>query len=733
MKIADILISSIFPFQGENKEKIPYGLKNTFEKLFEEANEMIIISDKDGYIKRANRRVEEVLDYSQEELQGENILKIAHPDDEDRYMEFWKKALEEENPKYTIKGLTKNGEVVHLGVEGVAIRENEEIVGILCKAEDVTEFEETRREIKKSKERLRTFFELSPDPAFILDTDGRFVEVNRAFCEIACLPEEDFLGNRFQDADFIEEESLEKAEENFEKRLEGEVVPPYTLELEKPSGDSVYVEINADMVEEDGEPVGILAIARDITEHRRWEKALESAERKFRKLFEVNPDPAFLINTEGVVVEINEAACDVVGYSKEDIIGKTVSELDFFTENTRDKIRGKMSKILAGVDVSSFKIKAETKSGEIVIGEVNHTLFREEGEVIGFFGVVRDITKRERMEKELRRTKERYEDLFKGANELVVTTDPEGYIKRVNEKTVEVSGYSEDELVGESVLKIAPEDQEDKYIQFWKKILEEGESKMTLKTRNKDGSNRWVESGGRPIVEDGEIVEIQYDAQDITERKRMQERQEFLYSLLRHDLRNKISIVEGYQDLLLDMAPSEEQRGYIEKSLKATQGSLELIEKIRTLSKVGKAKLEDTPLNTAIKEAIKSNSSEATEKGIDVEYKECECTVKADSLLEQLFSNLIENSIQHSGGCLIRVQVQKYAEKVEITLEDDGRGIPDDIKDEIFERGFKGKGSGGSGLGLNLVKRIVESYGGSIEVADSDLGGAKFIIELRKT
>lgn len=479
MIIVDILISSIFPFQGEKEEEIPDEFKNIFEKLFEESDEIIIISDKDGNIKRANKRLEEILGYSQEELRGENILKIIHPDDKEKYIDFLKKALEEENPRNKLRGITNDEKVVHMAVEGTTVKENEKVVEILFKA--------------------------------------------------------------------------------------------------------------------------------------------------------------------------------------------------------------------------------------------------------------RDVTEKERVERKLRKAKERYEDLFKGANELVVTTDPEGYIKRVNKKTVEISGYSENELVGESVLKIAADDWKDKYIEFWKKVREEGETKMTMKTRNKDGSNRWIETGGRPIIENGELVEIQYTSQDITERKKIQERQEFLYSLLRHDLRNKVTVVEGYQNLMLDMNPSEEQRDCIDKTLKAARESLELIEKIRVLSKVGETKLEKRTLNSAIKEAIKGNSSEATEKGIDVEYEECECVVKADSLLEQLFFNLIENSIQHSGGSLIKIQVDEKTKKVKINLEDDGKGIRDNIKDEIFERGFKDDESGGTGLGLALVERIIESYGGKIEVADSNLGGAKFTIELRKT
>ncbi|KXB06947.1 hypothetical protein AKJ54_00930 [candidate division MSBL1 archaeon SCGC-AAA382K21] len=101
-------------------------------------------------------------------------------------------------------------------------------------------------------------------------------------------------------------------------------------------------------------------------------------------------------------------------------------------------------------------------------------------------------------------------------------------------------------------------------------------------------------------------------------------------------------------------------------------------------------------------------------------------------LLEELFSNLLENSIAHSGCEKIRVSSEEAGDECIVTVEDDRRGISDEDKDKIFDRGFKKGETAGPGLGTYLVKEIAESYGGSAEVKDSELGGAKFVVHLER-
>lgn len=102
------------------------------------------------------------------------------------------------------------------------------------------------------------------------------------------------------------------------------------------------------------------------------------------------------------------------------------------------------------------------------------------------------------------------------------------------------------------------------------------------------------------------------------------------------------------------------------------------------------------------------------------------------SLLKELFSNLLRNSFQHSGCDKISITARENEDEITVLFEDDGKGIPDDLKEDVFKKGFKSGPGGGSGLGLNIAKTIAEAYGNGIEAKDSKLGGARFDIQLLK-
>ncbi|KXB05232.1 hypothetical protein AKJ51_05225 [candidate division MSBL1 archaeon SCGC-AAA382A20] len=134
-----------------------------------------------------------------------------------------------------------------------------------------------------------------------------------------------------------------------------------------------------------------------------------------------------------------------------------------------------------------------------------------------------------------------------------------------------------------------------------------------------------------------------------------------------------------------------------------------------------------------IKNVVSENEPQAFEKCIDIEHGETDCEVRGGPLLEELFHNLVENSILHSNCDRIRISSKENEEECIVTIEDDGKEISEEDKDKIFGRGYKKGETGGSGLGLFLVKEIAESYGGNIQVKNSKLGGVRFDVRLKKS
>ncbi len=221
-------------------------------------------------------------------------------------------------------------------------------------------------------------------------------------------------------------------------------------------------------------------------------------------------------------------------------------------------------------------------------------------------------------------------------------------------------------------------------------------------------------------------------AAEALERVEIREKSDFLHSLLRHDVKNKVEIIQGYHELMDNFDLKDDFKEYLEKAKEETRNSMELIEKIRTLRKMDEEKRKDIEVNEALESAINRNVSAASERDIKIDHEKIGCKVKAGTLIIELFSNLIENSIKHSEGDLIQISGIEREDKCKVLIEDDGKGIPDSEKEDIFKKGFKKGENSGSGLGMYLVKEIANNYGATIEAKDSDLGGVLFEITFEK-
>ena len=264
----------------------------------------------------------------------------------------------------------------------------------------------------------------------------------------------------------------------------------------------------------------------------------------------------------------------------------------------------------------------------------------------------------------------------------------------------------------------------------------------------KDGETRWI---------DVSVTQFQYQGQsaglgvliDITDRKRAEEglkaakaQVEMYLDLMSHDITNLNQIGIGFLEFALStMDLDGSSRELISKPLDALQSSTRLIENVRKLQRVieGGVRHYETDVDLVIRELV-STYSNLVGRDIQINYTGCKCTVIANELLTDVFSNIIGNAIKHSLGQLI-VSITLKQEVVDgkpycyVSVEDNGPGISDELKVRLFSRFQKGKTrTSGKGLGLYLVKVLVEDYGGKVWLEDCVAGehakGCKFVILL---
>jgi signal transduction histidine kinase len=200
---------------------------------------------------------------------------------------------------------------------------------------------------------------------------------------------------------------------------------------------------------------------------------------------------------------------------------------------------------------------------------------------------------------------------------------------------------------------------------------------------------------------------------------------------LRHDLANKVQVIDGTLEAVQRYEVSSEVRDLVDSALGAAKESADLIDKVRTLRALDDdANRASMSIDKVLREVVDTYESRAAEEGIEIEYDPIGGQVYAGPLLDQAFTNLVENAIAHSGGSRICVFGEVEDSACRVSIADDGEGIPADQREQVMERGVSAGETGGSGLGLTLVEKIAETHGGGVTVTDSEMGGARFDVTL---
>lgn len=303
-------------------------------------------------------------------------------------------------------------------------------------------------------------------------------------------------------------------------------------------------------------------------------------------------------------------------------------------------------------------------------------------------------------------------------NFAIYKINMEGKILYVNEEFSRLIGYDAREIIGKNIRDIA-EKRED----FFEKI---NRGKVENFISNWNAKDRVIVVSENAWKLNEQIISI---IRDITSEREKERENEFYNSLLRHDIYNKNEIAIGYLYLLEKTRLTKKQREYVKKIEKAIREANKLIENVRKAEELRRS--ENVLISINIKEIIEkvceSFKESLDEKDIKLNLDVEDAFIVGDEFIGEIFINLIRNAIEHSNCKNINIEGKRKENKYVISVEDDGKGIEKEYIDRIFERGWK-KDSGGSGLGLYIVKKLVEKYNGKIEV-DSEIGkGTKFVL-----
>lgn len=321
-----------------------------------------------------------------------------------------------------------------------------------------------------------------------------------------------------------------------------------------------------------------------------------------------------------------------------------------------------------------------------------------------------------------------FQSLFDDSPEAIVSLDAQHRAEAVNPAFQSLFGYDEEDIRGETPDDfILPPEHEEEGKEITRRVMD-GEV-VTIETvrMNEDGERIPVSLLAAPIFIDGRQVGIFGIYRDISDRKEAEDRVTELIDLLhllnkimRHDILNHMQIAQSALELYRESMDEE----LLEKTGDRVQQVVRLIKRMRGLeSMVATGKdLEPVDVRATAEEVTADCGIPCTIRG--------EARVMADEALHSVLRNLVDNAVKHGDASEITIDLSCGDDTCEVRVADDGTGVPDEIKQRVFDEGFSHGGSRGSGLGLYIVKKTIERYGGSIRVEDNEPQGTVFVMWL---
>ena len=624
--------------------------------------------------------------------------------------------------------------------------ENGVVIGGVAIIRDVTD---RKRAEANALEAHRLSFHVENTPLAVIEWDYEFrvLRWSPAAERLFGWTSAEVLGKRFSDWQFVVAEDVEAVNQVGERQNQGR---EHHGILRNRNYTKVGAVVNCEwynsaLYDPEGRLVSVLSLVLDITVATRIEDALRKSETQYRLLFESNPHAMWVYDqATHRFLAVNNAAIHHYGYSRAEFLSMTIE--DIRPPEDIPILKDYLKNVNPTYNRAG-EWRHQKKDGTVINVEITSNRLDFEGRR-AVFVLANDITERKLAEKALRESEDRYRDLVDNSHELICTHDLEGRVISVNPWASRVLGYPQERLIGMNIRDGLLPEYRDEFDRYINKVKTEGSAKGVMRVRTSSGETRLWEYYNTLRTQGVETPIVRGMAHDATERRQALEREkearreaeeanrvkdEFL-STLSHELRTPLTAIMGWSNMLLhgDVDPSKHQQA-IETIARNANSQCQLIDDLLEVSRIitGKLRLDFVAceLQPIIEAACDSIRPAAEAKGVRMHLllKPDVGEVLGDrERLQQIVWNLVSNAVKFTpGGGEVNVGLEKIDSHIEITVADSGAGIHPDFLPHVFDRFRQADGSttrahGGLGLGLAIVRHLVELHGG---IATADSGG----------
>ncbi|MFH2129034.1 MAG: PAS domain S-box protein [bacterium] len=739
-----------------------------FSQMFEQSSTSTCLYNPDGYITHVNHAFCKMFGVEKGITEGKynvfhdqaavdaGLVPLLKEVFDDKKTKTWETWFDIDVASRSTGVITTRGGKVFLEVFGYPILDsNGDLKYVALQHHDISRRKQAEGELRQSEEKYRVLFESSRDAILVLDPESGYVDCNQATLElfgisskeallkldpVALSPEYQPDGNS----------SAAKAKTTIDKalrdgscffewthcRVDGTAFPATVLVTRLELGSRVLLQ----------------GTVRDISEWKQTEEALRDSEEKYRNVVQFAIE-AICVIQDGRFQYFNPEAVRLFGYTEAEL-SLLPSEETIYPED-RDLVNTNRIRRFNGENVMDvYCHRIVTKDGRILWVEIKavNIEWNQKPAALAF---LTDVTDRKHSESALLESNERYIALFDRLQDAVYISDLEGNGIDANPAALKMLGYSDADIRTINFISLLDPQQLVRARNVLQEILKSGTQSRPaqFKLRKQGGGSIWVESIGALLYKDGKVYGIQAIARDISKQKETEAqlkfakeqaevasklKSEFLANVS-HELRTPMQGILGYARLGTDRC-SELSREKIRQYFEEIQFSgVRLMRFLNDLLDISKLESGTTDFNfkpeklsTVVMIVINELFAVIQEKKIKIDHihPDFDDTAVFDAeKIGQVIRNMLGNAIKFSRqGGRIKLVIRQDDGRLQLTVTDNGIGIPEGELESIFDQfvqGSKNKsGAGGTGLGLSISKKIIEYHHGKIWAESRRAGGA---------
>ena len=619
--------------------------------------------------------------------------------------------------------------------------------------------------LREAEEYLRLMVESVKDFAiFTVDPQGRIVSWNPGAERLFGYPEPEILGQHLETLFTPEDRAGGVPEREIATAIAKGRASDERWHQCKDGGRFFASGVVTPIFDEDNRLRGFTKIARDITERKQAEEAVREAAVRLKAIVETAVDGIITIDEQGIVESMNSAAERIFGYTNNEIVGQDIAilmsepERNEHSHHLEEYLRTGRQKILGTIR----EVRGRRKDGslfpmELAVSETRLGVRRI------FTGIVRDITEfkkaieeRLRLLNELEGERALLNSLLDNAPVGFGFFDHELRFLRVNPALAEMSGVPIEGHLGRTLLDVLPNISPEVADSF-KQVLQSGQSivnrEFTGETRRGSGQQRYWLCNFYPVkLPDGTLLGAGAVVTDIDDRKRMEEalkdadeRKDQFLAMLAHELRNPLApISNAVQIMQLEGPNGRNFRWSTEVIEDQIKHMTRMVDDLLDVSRITRGKVDLKKETIALAEVVEL-AVEASRPLIEDYHHQLTIALPPEPVLvevdparlAQVLSNLLNNAAKYTDeGGQISLTADRLGEDIIIRVRDTGIGIAPDLLPRIFDLFTQAdrtlsRSRGGLGIGLTLVRSLIELHDGRVTAQSKGLGqGSEFVVRL---